>query len=194
MAVGRGMTDQRAGELVRQESGRHAYPKTPRGRRRNWDDGTTVADWIELFAEPIYETRRAKRWPRVVALDGLPFKMAEIGEWGEPVSGGRSAFHVFGSYGWDTLHEKGKVIALRSAPRFSFNQGYEYWVEYLRTLDSQLEGRPWQIVIDNDRELIRAINLLWPRGREDSPVVIICHWHLRNPPEHPTEPGSRLLA
>jgi hypothetical protein len=180
LAVGRGQSDSKAGEMIRHESGRVDYPKTPSGRQRGWNDGSTIRDWLELFAEPIYETLQPTSWPRVVAFDDQPFKVAtEWEETGQPKPGGEDIFHVFGCYGWDSMHETGRVVALRAAPRFRLNQGYEYWVEYLRNLDAQLEGRPLQIVIDNDRELIRAVNLVLPRGEEGSPVVIICHWHLR---------------
>jgi hypothetical protein len=178
IGIGRGQSDARVGETLRQESGRFDYPKTLSGRRRGWNDGSTIRDWLELFVEPIYQTRRPKRWPRIVAFDEIPFRIGI--DWESDHRAGRSVFHVFGCYGWDAIDEPGQVVALRAMPRFEFNQGYAYWVEYLRALNEQLEGQPWQIVVDNDRELIRAIHLVWPPGEKDSPVVIVCHWHLKN--------------
>jgi hypothetical protein len=181
MMVGRGQSDARVGETLRRESGRNAYPKTPSGRWRGWNDGSTIRDWMELFVEPIYETHRPKRWPRIIAIDDQPFDVAtEWEETGRPKAGGTNAFHVFGIYGWDSVHEPGQVLTLRAAPRYEFNQGYPYWVEFLRDLDAQLEGRPLQIVCDNERGLLRAVHHVWPRGQLDSPTIIICHWHLRN--------------
>jgi hypothetical protein len=160
VSVGGGATYRRAGFDVRHRSGRLRY--TERGWPLRNNDGNTVADWVELFALPIFEHHAPKEWPQILALDGQSFAGAS--------SGGRSAFHVFGAYGWDA-RGAGSTVALRAQPSFEPEQGVRYWTAFLEELRRRLgDGMPEQIVVGADRDIWEAIELVWPgrRGRKVS--------------------------
>lgn len=176
-SVGGGVSYRRAGFDVRDRAGRLRSSK--RGWQLKNNDGNTIADWVELFAPPIFERYAPTSWPRVLALDALPFKTADVNGLGHPKQGGQPAFHVFGAYGWDDK-SKGSVISLRAMPGFPFRDGVLYWATFLEELRQRFgDGMPEQIVIDADDDAWQAIELVWPLSGP-SPVVYSCHWHLKN--------------
>jgi hypothetical protein len=165
--VGKGHPDRVVGRRVRD--------RADRGWAR---DGNTVADWVELYAPAVFAPHAPTEWPRVVALDALPFAIKREDDDGNPVQGGAIAFNVFGAYGWDS-HGKGSLLALRAAPNFGFNQGFPYWANFLEDLRKELSGDlPYQIVSDQDGALLDAIDAVWPAADGPSPLVYVCHWHL----------------
>lgn len=179
ITVGHGRPYRVAGYEVRDRAGR--LRKDEKGFLRENKDGNTVADWVEVFAPVIYERYALTAWPEIVGLDSAPFKVERIGPSGHPIQGGQPAFHVFGAYGWQQKKTKGSVIALRAQPGFNMNQGVPYWANFLEELCQRFGGgMPRQIVCDPDRDIWKAIELVWPPSQGPSPVVIICHWHLRD--------------
>jgi hypothetical protein len=73
------------------------------------------------------------------------------------------------------------LIALRAQPGFEFRQGVPYWANFLEELRTAFGGgMPEQIVVDPDEDTWKAIELIWPPARGASPIVYVCHWHLRN--------------
>jgi hypothetical protein len=165
--VGKGHPDRVVGRRVRDRAGR-AWAR----------DGNTVADWVELYAPAVFAPHAPAEWPRVVALDALPFAVKREDDDGNPVQGGAMAFNILGAYGWDKAG-KGRLLALRAAPNFGFNQGFPYWWDFLDELRNTLAGGlPFQIVCDQDAPLREAIEEIWPPTTGPSPLVYICHWHL----------------
>lgn len=176
VAVGSGATYRRAGYDIRERSGRLRYSENGWPLKNN--DGNTVADWVEVFAPVIWKQHAPKEWPRVLALDALPFAIEARDERGHPKQGGQPAFHVFGAYGWDA-RGLGSMIALRAQPNFRFKQGVPYWATFLEELREHFgDGMPEQIVVDADDDTWQAIELVWPLTGP-SPVVYVCHWHLK---------------
>jgi hypothetical protein len=175
VSVGSGTTYRRAGFEARDRSGRLRFSQ--RGWELKNNDGNTVADWVELFAPSIFEQRSPKEWPRILALDAQPFAVASSN--GHPKRRVQPAFHVFGAYGWDA-HGSGSVIALRAQPNFTFKHGVLYWAAFLEELRRRFgDGLVEQIVVDADDNIVQAIELVWPRTGP-SPVVYVCHRHLKN--------------
>jgi hypothetical protein len=165
--VGKGAPDRVVGRRVRDRAER-AWAK----------DGNTVADWVELYAPALFAPHAPTKWPRVVALDALPFAVKREDDAGNPVQGGAIAFNILGAYGWDE-HGKGSLLALRAAPNFGFNQGFPYWYDFLEHLRKNIAGDlPYQIVCDQDANLREAIEEVWPPTMGPTPLVYICHWHL----------------
>jgi hypothetical protein len=180
--VGKGISDRRVGLEVRRRAERLKHGKRPRslGRRSN-DDGNTIADWVELYAPAIFETLKPTRWPEIVAFDSQPFAIRRLGATGARALGGQVVLNVLAAYGWENYaegDEKGKLIALRAYPNFGFNQGFPHWLHFFHYLQGELGPAPRQIVCDQDRELLRALDRAWPPGQKGSPWRFICHWHL----------------
>jgi len=172
--VGAGVTYRRAGRNVRELAER------TNGRYSRFD-GSNIADWVELFAPAIFHVHRPLEWPRLVILDALPFHVSgrRLNALGHPQQGGSPAFHVFGAMGYFRFRET-KLVGLQAFPGFGMRGGRPYWVEFLRSLNEQLDGTPAQIVCDGDYELRAAINDVWLPGEPGSPEVFICHHHLRD--------------
>jgi hypothetical protein len=142
--VGSGATYRRAGYEVRDLSGRLRTPS------RSSDDGNTVADWVELFAPPIFEQHAPTEWPQILALDAQSFA---------------PSFQVFGAFGWDS-RGAGSTIALRAQPSFEPEQGVAYWVAFLEELRCRLgDGTPEQVVVGADDRIWHAIEHVWPGQR-----------------------------
>jgi hypothetical protein len=179
IAVGSGFTYRRAGRDTRVRTQRLRY--TQNGKLKRNDDGNTVGDWVEVFAPLIFERHRPTSWPKIVALDAVPFKIQDWNAKGHPKQGGQPAFHVFAAYGWDSSGDRGRLIALRAQPGFEFRQGVPYWANFLEELRGAFGGgMPEQIVVDPDEDTWKAIDLIWPPTLGPSPVVYVCHWHLRD--------------
>jgi hypothetical protein len=157
-AVGRGLSYRAAARAV---------PRSPA------PDGNSVADWVELFAPPIYARHAARRWPQVVALDALPFH-TRARDAGAEVPEGAAAFHILGALAYHDSRP-GDVVALQAVPGSAHDGSGSRWQELLRSL----EGAPRQIVCAPDPALLRALDHVWPRSSAGSPTVFLCHSHLR---------------
>lgn len=177
MEVGKGHSDRATGWRVRERAERLLTGKTPSGRSRRNKDGNTVADWVELFAPPIFESVRPTRWPQVVALDAQPMKVTDSSKTTNR-QGGKAAFNVLGAYGWDGRFAEGRVLAFEAAPNFGFNQGKPHWIAFLEALRSRLHGLPTAFICDQDANILNAIQQVFPIGQPGAPVIFFCHWHL----------------
>jgi hypothetical protein len=173
VSVGSGATYRQAAFDARERSGRLRYSKPGWPLKNN--DGNTVADWVELFAPPIFDRHAPKEWPQILALDAQSFAQR-----------GQPAFHVFGAYGWDA-GGVGATIALRAQPNFTSKQGVPYWTAFLEELRCRLgDGMPEQIVVGADDDIWQAIELVWPnrRGRTVSVGPLEPFTVVRNNLEH----------
>jgi hypothetical protein len=178
--VGRGMTYRGAGREVRALGSRRRRRRSDCRHPRR-EDGRTVAAWVELFAPAVFEAQRPKAWPPVVALDAKPFKVGgRRNAAGDLVPGGSPAFQVFAAMGYESYEAPVQLVGLQSFPGFENRQGRPYWVEFLRSLDAQLDGTPRQFVCDADPDIEAAIREVWPLGSEGAPEVFLCHHHLHD--------------
>ena len=183
LRVGEGVSDRSAGWSVRDRARRLRVGEKRSGRARKNNDGNTVADWVELYAPAIFETLRPTAWPGIVALDSLAFAVrATNAATGAPLQGGEVVFNILAASGWEHgATSEGSVLVLRAFPNFRLTQGTPHWLEFLRDLQTQLgAGGPTQFVCDQDRDILRALDLVWPRGSAGAPALFICHSHLRS--------------
>lgn len=177
MEVGKGHSDRITGWRVRDRAERLLTGKTSSGKSRRNKDGNTVADWVELFAPPIFESLAPTSWPQVVGLDAQPMHVKRHTSKGS-IQGGKSAFNVLGAYGWEQRFKPGQVLALHAAPNFGLNQGLSDWISFLAQLDAKLSGSPGVFICDQDKNILDAIEHVFPSGQPGAPVVFQCHWHL----------------
>src|ERR687897_2162068 len=161
-------------------------PRAPRARARRFrfdletgelresDHGQLVADWVELFAPVVFESRRPTAWRAEgsLLLDHLPFRVRALDAGGRRIPAGRVAFDVFCAVGY----RAGKPRLWRAE---AFPTAHPAnWAAFL----GSLPGAPKRIVCDAHGGMLRAIEERWP-GAE----LHQCEWHL----QHALE---RLLA
>jgi hypothetical protein len=158
VAVGKGMSYRSAARLV---------PRSP------GPDGNSVADWVELFAPPIYAEHTERRWPKAVALDELRFHARTRDARGRALPQEVPAFRILAAlaYGRETPH----VAALRAVPGYAPDGAQAFWEELLRTL----KGVPAELVCAPDPDLLRAIDVVWRPQGESAPLVLLSHSHLQ---------------
>jgi hypothetical protein len=177
MEVGKGHSDRITGWRVRDRAERLLTGKTPSGKSRRNKDGNTVADWVELFAPPIFDSLMPTQWPQVVAIDAQPMKVKDSSK-KTGGQAGKVAFHVLGAFGWNTRFDKGRVLAFEATANFGFKQGTPHWIAFLEGLRDRLDGKPTAFICDQDSNILDAIKHVFPSGQPDAPVVFFCHWHL----------------
>lgn len=173
VAVGAGATYMRASGVARDRARRFRVDRET-GELRESDHGQLVADWVELFAPVVFESRRPTFWPPEgsLLLDHLPFRVRALDANGKRTPGGRVAFDVFCAVGYQAGKPKlWHAEAFTSAHPAS-------WSAFL----GALPGEPKRIVCDAHGGMLRAIEARWP-----STELHQCEWHL----QHALE---RLLA
>jgi hypothetical protein len=159
VAVGKGMSYRAAARAV---------ARTP------VPDGNSVADWVELFAPPIFARYEAKRWPETVALDVLPFWARTRDAHGRTVSELVPVFQILGALA-HRPRKSPEMLVLQAVPGSASGGASRDWRELLRSL----HGAPKHIVSAPDPDLLRALDAVWPRSDAGSPRVFLCHSHLR---------------
>ena len=173
VAVGAGATYMRASGVARDRARRFRVDRET-GELRESDHGQLVADWVELFAPVLFESRRPNFWPPEgsLLLDHLPFRVRVLDANGERIPAGRVAFDVFCAVGY----QAGKPKPWHAEAFTSAHPAN--WSAFL----GALPGEPKRIVCDAHGGMLRAIEARWP-GAE----LHQCEWHL----QHALE---RLLA
>jgi hypothetical protein len=158
VAVGKGMSYRAAATLVHEQLGRPSGP-----------DGNSVADWVEVFAPVVFARSAETRWPRVVALDSLPFRIRSLDAGGRPIPEEIATFQILGASG--SGPRGSGLVALQAFPGAYSGGAQALWEEFLLSL----AGVPEQVVCDPDPDLVGAIERVWKRA----PVTFLCHSHLR---------------
>jgi hypothetical protein len=165
MRVGEGMTYRATGRYVRRLANRlkPAWGTIPPHPSR---DGSLVEDWVEVFAPVVFEPRRPTEWPEVLILDDLPFRVRSTVTAGGTIV----AYRVFGAL---ADHGRGvsSVIRLQAFP----DKTPASWQGFL----TGLTGSPSLIVCDAESGMLRGIELAFGSQPYNSPVVWLCHYHLK---------------
>jgi hypothetical protein len=172
-AAGAGATYMQASRVARDRARRFRVDLES-GELRESDHGQLVADWVELFAPIVFESRRPAFWPPEgsLLLDHLPFRVRALDADGKRIPAGRVAFDVFCAVGYRAGKPKlWRVEAFTSAHPAN-------WSAFL----GSLPGEPKRIVCDAHGGMLRAIEARWPDTELHQ-----CEWHL----QHALE---RLLA
>jgi hypothetical protein len=144
------------------------------GELRESDHGQLVGDWVEVFAQVVFESHRPRAWPAegFLLLDHLPFRVRALDGAGRRIPAGRVAFDVFCAVGY--LAGKPRLWRAEAFPTAHPND----WRAFL----AALLGPPKRIVCDAHGGMLQAISELWPEVELHQ-----CEWHL----QHALE---RLLA
>lgn len=184
--VGAGSTYRRAGLIARERARRFPFDPVT-GVVRETRHGQLVADWVELFAPVVFESRRPSAWPShgTLVIDDLPFRVRDH----EMPNRAKVAFRVFCAMGYVADRPQlWRLEAFTDARPAS-------WEVFL----AALPGAPPRVVIDLHDGLLGAVRNLWPQTE-----VYLCEWHLqhalerlftnerrRNPQHAPTIDGLR---
>jgi hypothetical protein len=133
-------------------------------------NGTLVADWLEIFAPPIWEALGQTSWPPVIAVDDLPFAGTSrtTGAWPHrgKVKGGIDLFSILGAQGYPT-RERGQPWFFLPSPSATADA----WRSFFRSLD----GRPSVIVGDAAPAWQLAARRVWPTA---TPELLVSEFHL----------------
>jgi hypothetical protein len=177
-AVGAGASYRQAA-LVARERARRLPADAATGEPRMICQGELIGDWVEVFAQVVFEPHRPSAWPQggSLLLDDLPFSVRD------PTTGRfRIAFRVFCAAGF----EGGQVRPWRLE---AFTSKFQAdWERFL----GGLEGAPPRVVCDNDLGLTAAVRARFPQTE-----LYLCEWHLRHALErlmakiHRNEPQRR---
>lgn len=166
IAVGAGATYMQASRVARDRARRFRVDSET-GELRESDHGQLVADWVELFAPVVFESRRPAFWPPQgsLLLDHLPFRVRALDANGKRIPAGRVAFDVFCAVGY----QAGKPRLWRAEAFTSAHPAN--WSAFL----AALPGEPKRIVCDAHRGMLRAIEAHWPTAELHQ-----CEWHLQH--------------
>lgn len=133
-------------------------------------NGTLVADWLEVFAPPIWAALGQAAWPTVIAVDELPFAGASpaTGAWPQrgKVKGGVDLFSVLGAQGYPS-RDQGRPWFFQPYPSAT----NDAWQSFFRALD----GRPDVIIGDAAAAWQLAARRAWP---DDPPEMLVSEFHL----------------
>jgi hypothetical protein len=166
LAVGAGATYMQASRVARDRARRFRVDSET-GEVRESDHGQLVADWVELFAPVVFESRRPTFWPPEgsLLLDHLPFRVRALDAEGRRIPAGRVAFDVFCAVGY----QAGKPRLWRAEAFTSAHPAN--WSAFL----GALPGEPKRIVCDAHAGMLRAIEERWPAAELHQ-----CEWHLQH--------------
>lgn len=191
--VAEGMSYRSTAEYVRGLAGRRR-PSASRpapNNKRNADNnahGGIVANWVEVFAGPIFEHYAVEEWPERLAADADEFRCGVgIGGGGRRARGPK-AFNVFCAVGSSPTQPRPKIWHLKTYPQ----ETQQNWADFF----TELDGTPRLIVADGGR-VLPAAQLVFPRHGDPAPDFRRCEWHLgknirdklpeyiRDDPKHP---------
>jgi hypothetical protein len=185
--VARGATYREAAFAARRGGGRMpAVRLTGRGQRRDAArDGQLVANWVDVFTEPLCAGLLPERWPEVVVIDSAELQVKSGPRRGE-------GFHVIGAVGRDPdprgrLVEPLRIWPLEASP-VKDAAAFERFC-------SALQGVPRVLITDMDN----ATRLGSANAFADRPDMRIGEWHLgralrrRIPDPMQADPGSPIM-
>ena len=189
--VARGATYREAAFAARRAGGRlPAVRHTGRAQRRDAArDGQLVANWVDVFTEPLCAGLLPERWPEVVVIDSAELRVKSGPRRGE-------GFHVIGAIGRDPAPQGRLVEPLRiwrlEASPVKDAAAFEHFCRALK-------GVPRVVITDMDNATRLGIaNALADQG-VGRPDLRIGEWHLgralrrRVPDPMLADPGSPVM-
>jgi hypothetical protein len=115
------------------------------------ESGSTVANWVDLYAPLILDEYLPKAWPEGVSFDSTEFQYTNT--W----TGERyQLFTVLAAIGYED-GKRGRLWALRAYP----TDKAPSW----RDLTASIPGRPSWVVYDGDPAIKSAVNATWAKRR-----------------------------
>lgn len=167
-AVAAGASYRAAAEAARRRAERvpaGAPDKRPKRRRDPARDGQLVANWVDVFTEPLCAHELPERWPKTLLIDSKNFRIRTGAHAGR-------GFQVFAAMGTEAA-EPGKWAPAPKLWRLEpfARRDQAAWEAFFGVL----EGAPRVIVSDADKALACAIESAFG---DSAPEHRLCEWHL----------------
>ena len=160
--LSRGATYRDAARRARQAAGRVPRDSAGRVDLQRLADGQLAANWVDVFADVITAPRLPVRWPRVLVIDSVEFRLSAGPRAGEQ-------FHVFCAMGADGR----SVLPVRIEP-FP-DKSKASWDAFF----ASLPGTPALIVSDMDGAIAKSISASFPRDGEPTPEHRLSEFHVK---------------
>lgn len=189
--VARGATYRDAAFAARRDAGRlPAVRLTGSAQRRDATrDGQLVANWVDVFTEPLSAGLLPERWPEVLVIDSAELRIKSGPRRGE-------GFHVIGAVGRDPgtpgrLLEPLRVWRLEASPA----KDAAAFERFCRALD----GRPRVVISDMDNATRLGVANAFAEQNDAPPQMRIGEWHLgralrrRIPDSMAADPASPVM-
>lgn len=189
--VARGATYRDAAFAARRQGERMPAARlTGRGRRRDAArDGQLVANWVDVFSEPLRAGLLPERWPEVVVIDSTEMRVKSGPRRGQ-------GFHVIGALGRDRaaagrLVEPLRVWRLEASP-VKDAAAFERFCAAPR-------GRPRVVISDMDNATRLGLANAFADHNGGLPAMRVGEWHLgralrrRIPDSLAADPGSPVM-
>lgn len=168
--VARGATYRDAAFAARRQGERlPAVRRSGRAKRRDAArDGQLVANWVDVFSEPLSAGLLPERWPEVLVIDSAEMRVKSGPRRGQ-------GFHVIGAVGRDRAPAARPLEPLRvwrlAASPVKDAAAYERFCGALR-------GRPHVVISDMDNATRLALANAFADHNGGLPVMRIGEWHL----------------
>jgi hypothetical protein len=160
--LSRGATYRDAARRARQAAGR--VPRTKAGMvdLDRAADGQLAANWVDVFADVITAPRLPDRWPRVLVVDSVEFRLSMGPRAGEQ-------FHIFCAMGADSR----RLLPVRIEP-FP-DKSKASWDAFF----ASLPDTPKVIVSDMDGAIAKSISASFPRDGAPAPEHRLSEFHVK---------------
>lgn len=140
---------------------RHAHRgiEDDHGRLVTSANGSLAADYLDLYADLVYDHFAPTEWPEVVALDALPFRVRAWAD-GQTVRGGKPKASILGAFGYPEVGKKGRVWHV------AVSGGLDQlsWEHFLRSMPTNPTRPPRYVICDDDAALQLAVAAVWPQA------------------------------
>jgi hypothetical protein len=127
-------------------------------REEGGESGSTIANWVDLYAPTLLAAHLPQEWPAGVSFDSTEFMYTNA--W---TKGRSQLFTVLAATGYEE-GKRGKLWALRAYP----TDKTASW----KDLMGSIPGRPDWVVFDGDKSIGSAVRTTW--ARRAKPTAL--HW------------------
>ena len=177
-SVAAGSSYREAGEAARVAAKRDPHRASAPGTAV---PANLVGDWVEAFAEPLWQAHGHKVWPDVIVIDEMVInglsrrqRKARSQPWPAPAltatgkkKGGVRLYSILVAEGYPNRHEH-RLWSAWACPSGTEAE----WAAFFRSLD----GRPTAVVGDAAHAWQRAVAAVWPAP--GTPAIVISEFHL----------------
>ncbi len=143
------------------------YTGVERRRRDRARDGQMVANWVDVFADPLCDGLLPEQWPEILVVDSAGMRVRHGPRQGQ-------AFHIFAAVGRTPtpggLRGALTVVRLQASP-VKDAAAYESFCRSLR-------GRPRVVITDMDHGLRLGVGRAFVDANGELPDMRIGEWHL----------------
>lgn len=173
--VAGGLSYRSTADLIRTTADRRRGPSTrpaPKAKRNSDPNshGQIVCNWVDVFADVIWDHYAPKAWPKQLVLDAGEFRTSAMLPTGVRSSRNLRAFFVLAAVGYLPGSSRPRLWLAQAAGR----ENEKTWTELL----SGFDGTPELIVTDGSARIAKAVSTVFPRPGDAPPWMRRCEWHL----------------